>query len=210
MPRSDMPAGLGARSEYSRLGLELMKKLGIDPKNGGGERAMMNAMWTHPETGGTIYVGNQTAARGPSATLLEKGITHVVNCTDDLPNFCQAEGKQKYLKFNIAHWQSAGHTDFRRRPNEEIVAFLESMLAWVDAALASGGSVLVHCLAGAHRAGTTGILCLMHKTGMSRVEATGVAQTLRPIIEPISDFPECLRLFEAARKAGGGSGEKKE
>ena len=44
----------------------------------------------------------------------------------------------------------------------------------------------------------------------ARVEATGVAQTLRPIIEPISDFPECLRLFEAARKGGGGSGEKKE
>jgi hypothetical protein len=45
-------------------------------------------------------------------------------------------------------------------------AFVNPLFDFIDAALAAGGSVLIHCLAGAHRAGTTGITCLMHYTGL--------------------------------------------
>ena len=49
---------------------------------------------------------------------------------------------------------------------QQVMAFVQQLFDFVEAALAAGSSVLIHCLAGAHRAGTTGCLLLMHKTGL--------------------------------------------
>ena len=187
------------RPDFSALGRELQA--------GGGDAASssgsLSVLW-RSESGATIFVGNQTAAR--SADLLaQNGITHIVNCTDDLPNFHAA--RFKYLKFNIAHWQAAGHADYKQRSNQEVVAFLDSGLKWIDSALTGGGSVLVHCLAGAHRAGTTGILCLMYKDNLSAAAATATAKERRKIIDPIFDFAQCLTTFEAAQRARSGGGQ---
>ena len=163
----------------------------------------MNPIWKE-DSGATIFVGNDTAARGPSSKLSEAGITHIVNCTDDLPNYCSGSGAISYLKFNVASWRAAGAKDYlREAPHDDVIAHIDRMLAWVDKALEGGGNVLIHCLAGAHRAGTTGILCLMHKSkgSLGAVEATAIAQRARPIIEPIYDFAECLQVYEAASKA---------
>jgi len=47
----------------------------------------------------------------------------------------------------------------------DIVAFMAPMFSFVEHAIVRGESVLVHCLAGAHRAGTTGCACLVHFAG---------------------------------------------
>ena len=44
--------------------------------------------------------------------------------------------------------------------------FTNPMFAFIEEAIAGGESVLVHCLAGAHRAGTTGCACLVHFAGL--------------------------------------------
>lgn len=49
---------------------------------------------------------------------------------------------------------------------QQVMAFVQQLFDFVEGALAAGSSVLIHCLAGAHRAGTTGCLLLMHKTGL--------------------------------------------
>ena len=49
-----------------------------------------------------------------------------------------------------------------RSTPESILDFLKPFFDFVDKAVDSGGSVLVHCVAGAHRAGTAGCLLLMH------------------------------------------------
>ena len=59
-------------------------------------------------------------------------------------------------------------------------------------ALSRGDNVLVHCLAGAHRAGTTGCACLMHFGGLDVQQAISVAKKLRPIIDPIGTLPALL------------------
>ena len=59
-------------------------------------------------------------------------------------------------------------------------------------ALSRGDNVLVHCLAGAHRAGTTGCACLMHFGGLDVQQAISVAKRLRPIIDPIGTLPALL------------------
>ena len=53
---------------------------------------------------------------------------------------------------------------------------------------AAGHSVLIHCIAGAHRAGTTGCAYFMHATHCGRDEAIAHCQRQRDVVQPeISD-----------------------
>ena len=44
----------------------------------------------------------------------------------------------------------------------QVWGYFRVLFDFVDRELGGGRSVLVHCLAGAHRAGTAGTACLMH------------------------------------------------
>ena len=207
---SEVPAGVAARHDYNEEGRKLIASLGFS-RGASNKYNDMDTIWRDPATGGTIYVGNETAARGPVAKLLDSGITHVVNCTDDMKNFCEMpvtlpphpkanERRIRYLRFNVAHWRSAGEVCREQPATEaEICAFIGELFDFVEDALANGNSVLVHCLAGAHRAGTTGCMLLMHKGNLGANEATMAAKTLRPIINPIGGLPGLLKLFEKSR-----------
>ncbi len=74
---------------------------------------------------------------------------------------------------------------------------------FIDEALVRGQSVLVHCLAGAHRAGTTGCLCLMHYEHLNPTPAIAAARARRSIIDPIDRLPELLDWYQAMRDATG-------
>ena len=54
----------------------------------------------------------------------------------------------------------------------------------------------MHCLAGAHRAGTAGIAYLMHACKLDRIKATAMAKAARPVINPIYDFRDLLVKLE--------------
>lgn len=152
----------------------------------------MDAIWRDPATGGTIFVGNQSAAQN-KAFLVSNGVTHVVNCTSNMPQYHErdpSEPRLTYHRFDIATWQRHGR---------EILSFLTPVFEFIDGAIAKGGSVLVHCLAGAHRAGTTGCLLLMHKARMPVIEAVRAAKRLRPVIDPIGSLPQLLHGYEQAR-----------
>ena len=75
------------------------------------------------------------------------------------------------------------------------------MLKFVEKALNKGENVLIHCLAGAHRAGTTSIINLMHFENLGADKAIKLAKSIRPVIDPISNFPQLLYFFESYRKA---------
>eukprot|EP00322_Chrysochromulina_rotalis_P016433 CAMPEP_0115852820 /NCGR_PEP_ID=MMETSP0287-20121206/13190_1 /TAXON_ID=412157 /ORGANISM="Chrysochromulina rotalis, Strain UIO044" /LENGTH=210 /DNA_ID=CAMNT_0003306887 /DNA_START=61 /DNA_END=693 /DNA_ORIENTATION=+ len=188
------------RTDYSEEGRKLiarLKEAGAIGRPGGYNP--MDLIYADPTTGGKIFVGNQTAAR--AADQHPEKITHVVNCTDDMPNYCERNPAMNYLKFNVSYWQSGGTSrGFERRPDGDIIKWLDdSVFSFVNGALSKGENVLVHCLAGAHRAGTTGVLLLMHKTGMGAEEATRAAKELRSAINPICDFPKLLALYEENR-----------
>lgn len=42
------------------------------------------------------------------------------------------------------------------------INYFKPLFDFIDEAIKNGDNVLIHCLAGAHRAGTVGIACLMH------------------------------------------------
>ena len=138
----------------------------------GGQYNAVDPLWQHPETRAVFYVGNQTAASN-LALLQKHGITHVVNCTDNMPNYHENASGMKYHRFDISRFHRQVKTeadadrfvksmlDFVGRHLSESLAFawLPSGAPLLGSALASGKNVMVHCLAGAHRAGTTGAKC---------------------------------------------------
>lgn len=193
-----------ARKLFARYGLD---NSGIGKGKFGGLYNPLDMIWKHPRSGGKVYVGNQQAAS--NATLLQQnGVTHVVNCTDNMPLYHESKNIFTYLRWNVAYWPS---------DDAQLQPFLATLFEFVDAALAGGGCVLVHCLAGAHRAGTTGCLLLMYLAGCNATDAVTAAKKMRPAIDPIGRFPLLLSKSEpiiAARRgmqglgcaSGGGGG----
>jgi protein tyrosine/serine phosphatase len=172
----------------------LFKKLNIDPstKNNSNYN-WTDPIWRHPEGGGTIYVGNQPAAE--SITYLNQiNVTHIVNCTygaSKIPDF--HKGRLAYYNFTISHW-----TEKTNSTNASIFAFADPLFAFIDNAISNGKNVMIHCLAGAHRAGTTGCLCLMHFANLDVKSAIRTAKQCRYIIDPIGHLPEFLHRYQIA------------
>mmetsp|Transcript_38568 Transcript_38568/g.83053 ORF Transcript_38568/g.83053 Transcript_38568/m.83053 type:complete len:293 (+) Transcript_38568:72-950(+) len=169
---------------------KLWARLNLDPSViTGGHYNAVDPLWQHPETRAVFYVGNQTAAS--NLPLLQKhGITHVVNCTDNMPNYHEGSSSIRYHRFDISRFHRQVKTD------ADADRFVQAMLDFVGSALASGKNVMVHYLAGAHRAGTTGCICLMHFAQLDAKDAVTAAKRCRPIIEPIADFPVLLAKLE--------------
>lgn len=190
------PVAARRTADFDEEARKLWARLNLDPEKdtrGEGVHQSLDALWRHPKTGGTFYVGNEVAARTMSL-LNSYNITHVVNCTDSIPNYHEKSpgAPFTYLRFDItSHYQ-------RARTEKEATTFVKPMLEFVSDALSKGKNVMVHCLAGAHRAGTTGIICLMHFAKLGAKDATFTAKQLRPIIDPICDFPLLLARLEKA------------
>jgi len=179
--------------DYNAEARALWQRFGIDPGTTSNKWSHMDPIWKCPVGGGTIYIGNQTAAQNKDK-LFERRITHVVNCTDDIPNY--HKGELIYMNFPITDWTYSG----KCKTNEGIRAFTQPLWDFIDPVLARGESVLIHCLAGAHRAGTTGCSCLIHYAGMDAATATRSAKAMRSIIDPIYDFADFLQRLEKAER----------
>ena len=173
----------------------------------------LDEIWRDNATGGRVFVGNVNASQSRS-TLEQSGVTHVVNCTADLPNHFERAGVA-YLRFDRIDFL---RHDFGGSPGgalePSILAFFAPLFEFVDAATATGASVLIHCIAGAHRAGTSGCAYLMHRErGLSASEAVTYCKVRRPVIDPEIDDDlmrllqrlQCAHRGEAAPPAVGSS-----
>jgi len=170
------------------------------------EHHPLDVIWQHPTTNALLYCGNIRAARNLK-TLQEHGITRIVNCTANLDNYFEAkaqgstvdvaqassadessneqpaverpvsEGAISYFRLNMSAHSRNVHTD------EDAVKFVMPMLDFVQSALHTGSNALVHCKAGAHRAGTAAIICLMYLDGLTKLEAAAEARRRRVAID---------------------------
>ena len=161
--------------------------------------AWSNAIYQHPKNPNCkLYVGNYMSASSMDA--LNNSMNHcrrIVFCQssrDGVKHF-ESNPEFMYLDFPIGMWRS--YLPMNKRTPHDVYQFFKPLFEFLDTELLqNNNSVLIHCLAGAHRAGTAGIASLMYLTNMSAIDATRTAQTLRPIINPISDFPYLLNLLE--------------
>merc|ERR1711981_725728 len=159
----------------------------------------LDAIWRNADTGGVVYVGNREAARNRDI-LREHNITNVVNCTSasakcgGVPNFFEKDTAFRYFAFSVAkHHHIVTHSN-----DMAALELFSGVFAFIDAALARGESVLIHCLVGAHRAGTTGVAYLLHKTSLDVSSAITAAKQCRPVVDPIGSFPTLLLMLHRA------------
>jgi len=80
---------------------------------------------------------------------------------------------------------------------EALEALLDEAHAQIDAGLASGSSVLVHCMMGVSRSATVVAAYLMRRLGLSRKEALERVVSARSCARPNASFYELLGRFEA-------------
>jgi hypothetical protein len=187
--------------DYAKEGRELLERVNLKLDGAPARYADWNPIYRSPETNATLFVGNARCATSASM-LAEINVKRIV--------FCQARGEGemafrsdpafKYLEYPIGHWRST--LTMSPKPIQT-QAYFEPLFTFVENELAAGNNVLIHCLAGAHRAGTAGVACLMHLCDLEPSQAITIAQTARPAINPIGDFPKLLRALDTARRVGG-------
>lgn len=213
--------------DYHKEGDTLLQRLNLDTQTIGNiknrtkkskkdrDYNSLDPIYRRPNSPATIYVGDRHAAS--DINLLKKHkITSVINCTrpadtGELPNYC--EGSHiRYYEFPIATWS---YYLFPNKSREEwmednpatqqelnkIRDFFQRMFQFIQDALDRNESVLIHCLAGAHRAGSCGVAVLMYFLDLELAKAVFLAKLCRPIIDPIGSLPKVLMLLDEEMKS---------
>jgi hypothetical protein len=82
-------------------------------------------------------------------------------------------------------------------PAEDLVIHFPRCFAFIDAALARGGGVLVHCAGGVSRSAAVVAGYLMARRGLSFDQSLAALRASRPWVNPNPGFVAQLREFEA-------------
>lgn len=149
--------------------------------------------------GGTFFIGNVRAAANLEI-LKANNISHVIN-TQDVTTTNYFENDQgagiTYLRFPIAHWWNP-QNGLDMNDARNVRNFYAPLFDFAERHLKDGKNVMVHCLAGAHRAGTAGISVAMYFMKINASQAVGYVKERRPIVDPIGSFPDLLKRLESA------------
>ena len=194
-------------ADYNKAGLDIVNNAGEFSRTGriGGSRFTyqnLNCIFTHPKSGAKVFIGNLSAANTRSE-LEENNITQIVNCQEPTSrNFFEGDPRYQYYRFNIASFRVDVY-NMKSESTTEALAFFLDYFEWVDKCMDDGKSVLVHCLAGAHRAGTAGIGYYMWRkslenggTKVDHLRCIADVKQLRPIVNPIGQFTPLLAKLE--------------
>lgn len=159
-----------------------------------------NVIYTDPTTGAKVYCGNIEAASNKEFHNSEK-VHYIINCQEETSvNFHENNSNYRYYRFPITKW---GCMMQGGQSRERVTDFFKLPFGWIDKALSEGHNCLIHCLAGAHRAGTTSVAFLMYKHGWTYPQALQYAQECRPIIGPFSWLIDMLNQYERELKSEG-------
>lgn len=204
----------GARLDYAAEGRALLERVNLNLPGAPQKYDNANAVYRHPN-GATLFVGNVVIASSRNE-LESLGISRIVFCQDG----DDGEGSMtfasdpalKYLHYPIGRWRdgkrrgkledgeagwrdSVFYGDVLSTP-ANTGAYFQRLFDFVQEELECKQNVLIHCLAGAHRAGTAGIACLMYFGNLDAKTATLTAQVARPVVDPIGDFPLLLESLD--------------
>ena len=79
-------------------------------------------------------------------------------------------------------------------PDEDIYSHLSVAVAFIEAALATGGRVLVYCTAGISRSATVVMAYIIHRSRISVEAAYEVVRASRPFVRPNKGFTDQLHV----------------
>ena len=117
----------------------------------------------------------------------------MVNCQGmDSENYFEKNSEFTYLRFPIGtSWSSP----FDMNTKTGIIRYFNVLFDFIEKVMKEGRNVLIHCLAGAHRAGTTGCAWLLYANNLSVEDAIKLGKAKRDAIDPIGNFPELLEAL---------------
>lgn len=124
-----------------------------------------------------LFLGSMGAAQDDSR-LRELGISHVVNCADNVE--CMFPEHFNYLHCEI---EDGGDDD-------SIVDHFKSATEFVESARTGGGAVLVHCFMGINRSATVALAVLMNLNSW----------TLKDAFQHVLECRNCIDPFEGNRQ----------
>lgn len=188
----------GIDADWDAEAERLFARLHIAADAAGGRRHNdLDAVWQDETTGAHVYVGNRRAASSRKI-LAAHGISAVVNCQGaDAANFFESGGVIRYLRFDVQRRSDVVRED-GNEAGDGVVDYFAPCFGWIDAELAAGKSVLIHCYAGAHRAGTVCVAFLMHAAGLGLADAMRMARRCRPIVNPFARLLKLLHMLDRA------------
>lgn len=85
-------------------------------------------------------------------------------------------------------------------PGQDLLEYFDSAIAFIEAAVAGGGAVLVHCFAGKSRSTSMVVAYMMQTKRMSLKQCLSIIRRTRPIAEPNAGFAAQLLIWQ--RKQG--------
>ncbi|CAL1607116.1 unnamed protein product [Knipowitschia caucasica] len=135
-----------------------------------------------------LYLGEQGDVTQERLAALD--ISHVLSVSrcSPQPSFLPAS---RFLRVPIDDSLSA-----------ELLPWIPQALAFIDSALASGGSVLVHCAAGISRSPALTVAYVMHRMQLDLDQAYRFVKERRPSISPNLNFLGQLQHFQTSLKLG--------
>ncbi|XP_022695327.1 dual specificity protein phosphatase 19-like isoform X2 [Varroa jacobsoni] len=129
-----------------------------------------------------LYLSSQDVASNLEL-LRSRNIRHIINVAWGIPNYFPQHFR--YLKLRLLDL-----------PEQNVRLVFEECFDFIDEAMSTGGSTLVHCNAGVSRSSTICIAYLMNRQRMRLVPALNQVRMERPIIRPNDGFMQQLKEYE--------------
>ncbi|KAI6175731.1 Protein-tyrosine-phosphatase [Aphelenchoides bicaudatus] len=131
-----------------------------------------------------VFLGNVETARDHE--LLKKhGISHIINVTNDLPNYFESDPDFHYLRIPV---------DDNCANN--LSQFFPDAISFIEKARSENSAVLVHCLAGISRSVTVCLAYLMYARQSTLDEAFDQLHRQNHLISPNFNFMKSLLNWE--------------
>eukprot|EP01060_Flectonema_neradi_P015294 TRINITY_DN21951_c0_g1_i1.p1 TRINITY_DN21951_c0_g1~~TRINITY_DN21951_c0_g1_i1.p1 ORF type:complete len:211 (+),score=15.54 TRINITY_DN21951_c0_g1_i1:51-635(+) len=133
-----------------------------------------------------LLIGSRFAAENRSA-FESNGIKFVVNTSKEIPSYFKDDATLRVTYLNLHLTDSK---------EDDIKSCFGETFDFIDSAITSGASVLVHCQAGISRSATIVIAYLMRKQKMTLRDAYFHAKSKKHNIQPNIHFFSTLQDFE--------------
>jgi len=138
-----------------------------------------------------LWLGNDADAYNIQA-LRDNEISHIL--------VCGAELKQYYPDQFVYH-----QIDVYDNKDTSLISHWETTTSFLEHARACSGKVLVHCAMGISRSVSVVAAFLMKSMRLDVDEALYYIKLRRPVADPIAEFVDQLRLFEAGNYCDDGT-----
>lgn len=135
-----------------------------------------------------IFIGNSKVAQDGNF-IKEQGITNIINCAKELPNFLESNQSLHYLNLGLDD-----STD-QLSQEDDLYRVVEVAYRYIFSVLRNNQNAkfLIHCHAGISRSASITIYYLMRKEGITYDVALNKLKDIRPIISPNQWFEKQLR-----------------